>query len=264
VENLRFATLLAPQLRPLYAAATDAVGAALGVAATLTTGNYEGYLADRYDVAFICSLPYVMFERAGSVPAVPVAAPVLDDARYGAAPVYYSDVIVNAASPFESFGDLRARSWAYNEVLSQSGYGIIRYHLARLGETGGYFKDVVRSGSHASSLRMVAEGRVDGAAVDSHLLEVTLQTRPELLQQLRIIDQLGPSTIQPVVVSQRVPSHVRDRIGEVLVNMHTLPPAATTLAGVAVARFVPVEPGSYDDVRAMVDTCEANNFTVLR
>ena len=77
----------------------------------------------------MCSLPYVEFERRVSRRRVPIAAPVLRGERYGGRPIYFSDVIVHRDSPYRSFLDLRGRSWAYNEPLSQSGYGITRYHL---------------------------------------------------------------------------------------------------------------------------------------
>src|SRR6266851_7384114 len=37
------------------------------------------------------------------------------------------------------------------EPLSQSGYGITRYSLLRLGETQGFFGQVVKTGSHLGS-----------------------------------------------------------------------------------------------------------------
>ena len=53
--------------------------------------------------------------------------------RYGARPVYYSDVIVHADSSFRHFEDLRGGTWAYNEPGPHSGYNLVRYHLAMRG-----------------------------------------------------------------------------------------------------------------------------------
>jgi len=92
---------------------------------------------------------------------------VLDGDRYGGRPIYFSDVIVHRDSAFRSFADLRGRSWAYNEPLSHSGYGITRYHLLRMGETGGYFGEVIEAGFHEESIRMVARGEVHASAIDS-------------------------------------------------------------------------------------------------
>jgi len=132
--------------------------------------SYESCEKDENEVCFVCSLPYVEFERRGISPAVPVAAPVLDGDRYGGRPIYFSDVIVHRDSAFRSFADLRGRSWAYNEPLSHSGYGITRYHLLRMGETGGYFGEVIEAGFHEESIRMVARGEVHASAIDSQVL----------------------------------------------------------------------------------------------
>jgi phosphonate transport system substrate-binding protein len=212
----------------------------------------------------VCSLPYVTFERRGLDLAVPVAAPVLQGERYGGRPVYFSDVIVHRDSPFLTFLDLRGRSWAYNEPLSWSGYGITRYHLVTLAETDGFFGEVVEAGFHRETIRMVARGEVDGSAIDSQVLAIELRDDPDLSEQVRVVEALGPSTIQPVAVSRRVPEDLREAIREVLVTMADDSVVAERLAVALVERFVPVEAGSYDDIRKMVDTCEAAGFLELR
>jgi phosphonate transport system substrate-binding protein len=138
--RLRFGSYLAPNILPVYEAVADEVGRRLEVETELVVeDSYESCLQDANEVCFVCSLVYVTFERRGLELAVPIAAPVLAGARYGGLPIYFSDVIVHRDSPFRSFLDLRGRSWAYNEPLSHSGYGITRYQLVRLGETRGFF-----------------------------------------------------------------------------------------------------------------------------
>jgi phosphonate transport system substrate-binding protein len=186
----------------VYQAIADAVGEALGLSTELVVeADYESCREDVNDVCFVCSLPYVMFERQGIAPAEPVAAPVLQGARYRGSPIYFSDVIVHRDSDARSFLDLRGRSWSFNEPLSQSGYGITRYHLVSIGETGGFFSEVVDAGFHEESIRMVADGRVDASAIDSQVLAIEMRDHPQVTDNLRIIDSLGPSTIQPVAVS---------------------------------------------------------------
>jgi hypothetical protein len=128
----------------IFEVVTEEVGRRLGLPTELVVeSSYESCEKDQNEACFVCSLPYVIFERRGLDLAIPVAAPVLQGDRYGGRPIYFSDVIVHRDSPLGSFLDLRGRSWAYNEPLSHSGYGITRYHLLRLGETDGFFGDVV-------------------------------------------------------------------------------------------------------------------------
>ena len=265
MNRLRFGTYLAPNMLPVYQAIADEVGRRLGIATELVVEtDYESCAQDKNEVCFVCSLPYVEFERRGISPAVPIAAPVLEGDRYGDKPIYFSDVIVHRDSPFGSFLDLRGRSWAYNEPHSQSGYGITRYHLVELGETHGFFGSVIAAGFHEESIRMVAGGEVDASAIDSQVLGVALRDDPSLARSLRIIDSLGPSTIQPVAVSKRVPLELRRRILSVLVALHEDRDVRERLSLGLVKRFVPVGPSDYDDIRAMLEACDAAGFMQVR
>jgi phosphonate transport system substrate-binding protein len=267
VDRLRFGTYLASNdaTLALYELVTEEVGRRLGLPTELVVEtSYESCANDRNEVCFVCSLPYVLFERRGLHVAVPVAAPVIQGERYGGRPVYYSDVVVRRESPFGSFRDLRGCSWAYNEPLSWSGYGITRFHLVTLGETGGFFGSVVEAGFHREALRMVAAGEVDAAAIDSQVLAIELREDPDLAERVRTVEVLGPSTIQPVAVSRRVPDDLREAIREVLVTMAADRAARERMGRALVERFVPVGAESYEDIRRMLDVCEAAGFVELR
>jgi phosphonate transport system substrate-binding protein len=265
VDRLRFGTYLAPNVLPVYEVVTEQVGRRLGISTELVVEtSYQSCVEDRNEVCFVCSLPYVTFERQGLSPAEPVAAPVLRGDRYGGHPIYFSDVIVRAEARFRSFLDLRGASWAYNEPWSHSGYGIARYHLLRLGETDGFFGEVVESGFHEESIRLVAQGEVDASAIDSQVLEVAMSRDPSLTDQLRVIESLGPSTSQPVAVSKRVPADLRREVVQALISLADDTVIRGRLAQGLVERFVPMAPPDYDDIRRMVDVCEAAGFTELR
>jgi phosphate/phosphite/phosphonate ABC transporter binding protein len=262
---LRFGTYLAPNMLRVYQAIADHVGARLGLRTELVVEtDYESCARDVNDVCFVCSLPYVQFERQGISPAVPVAAPVLTGQRYGGRPVYFSDVIVQADSRFRSFLDLRGRSWAYNEPLSHSGYGVTRYHLVELGETRGFFGDVIEAGFHEESIRMVANREVDASAIDSQVLAIALRDDPSLAGSLRVIESLGPSTIQPVAVARRLSPGLREAVRSALTSMHEDAGLRATLALGFVERFVAVGPEDYDDIRMMLTACEEAGFMELR
>ena len=144
--SLRFISFLAPNMLSVYAFVAGYVAERLGVTTELTVGASYDEVAERMDVGFLCGLAYVELVRDGLCPMEPIAAPVLGGQRYAGRPIYYSDVIVRHDSPFQSFADLRGRSWSFNEPYSHSGYGIARYHLLRLGETNGYFGAVIEAG----------------------------------------------------------------------------------------------------------------------
>lgn len=265
MADLRFGTFLAPNMLRVYQGIADAVGEALGMSTELIVEtDYENCQKDVNDVCFVCSLPYVMFERQGVAPAEPIAAPVLQGERYGGNPIYYSDVIVHRDSDARSFLDLRGRSWSFNEPLSQSGYGITRFHLVSIGETDGFFSEVIDAGFHEESVRMVADGRVDASAIDSQVLAVEMRDRPEVTNNVKVIDALGPSTIQPVAVSKRFDPEFRDAVAQVLITFDKTERGRDLLELGLVEKWVPIEASDYNDIRAMVNACEEAGFMTIR
>lgn len=265
MADLRFGTFLAPNMLPVYQAIADAVGDALSMSTELIVEtDYENCQNDVNDVCFVCSLPYVTFEREGISPAEPVAAPVLAGERYEGRPIYFSDVIVHKDNPAQSFLDLRGQSWSYNEPLSQSGYGITRYHMVSIGETNGFFSEVIQAGFHEESVRMVADGRVDASAIDSQVLAIEKRDHPEVIDHLKTIDALGPSTIQPVAVSKRFDDDFRQAVRDVLTGFHISEEGRQVLKLGLVERFVPAGASDYDDIRRMLAACEEAGYMEIR
>jgi phosphonate transport system substrate-binding protein len=262
---LRFVTFLAPNLYPLYEFIAHHAGRQLGLPTDLAVGSSYAQLSSQaVDVAFVCGLPYVELGRGGEAPIEPLAAPILRGERFGGRAIYFSDVIVHRASRWQSFADLRGCSWAYNEPHSHSGYGITRYHLVCRGETNGNFGRVVQAGWHERALRLVANNAVDAAAIDCHVLAVALRAQPELAARVRVIDTLGPSTIQPVVASRRLPQRLRTDLRAFLLNLANDPVARPHLDRALVQGFEAVNDASYDDIRAMLAAAEAADFLALR
>jgi phosphonate transport system substrate-binding protein len=254
------ANCLAPHLGWFYRFLAGCLAHSLNRACEfIEDGSYE-HLGD-VDVVFVCSLAYLEH------PAIlrqfePIAAPVLAGSRYDSRPVYYSDVIVRHDSTLRSFADLRGLSWAYNEKLSQSGYGITRYHLAQLGEPDGYFGQVIEAGRHERAIWMVAGGEVDAAAIDSHVLDTYLDLCPQLACSLRVIDSLGPSPIQPVAVRRQLSRSCKDGLRSALTQIEHDPHGESYLARARVQRFVSVDEGTYDPVRRMCAFANASGVFV--
>jgi ABC-type phosphate/phosphonate transport system substrate-binding protein len=106
---------------------------------------------------------------------------------------------------------------------------------------------------HSEALRMVARGDVDAAAIDSQVLAIELRDDPELARRVRVIGTIGPSTIQPVVVSTTRLSPVeRATITETLIAVGGDPRARPLLDAALVDRFVAVDGDAYDDIRLML------------
>jgi len=253
---LVFATFLAPNLKPVYEAVVEKVSLELGVAARLVVGDSLEQLDDgTVDFAFVCGLPYVrMSDRL-----TPIAAPVVEGERYQGLPIYFSDVIVNASSPARSIADLRGCSWAYNEPDSHSGYLVTLFKLHEMGESRSFFSGWEMAGFHQESIRRVAAGRVDGSAIDSQVLAVELRDHPGLRSRIRVIDVLGPSTIQPLVATAGVDPALAQGVQAVVTGMH-----GEALRRGLIERFVAIDDSRYDDIRRMLREVDAGGMLALQ
>jgi phosphonate transport system substrate-binding protein len=141
---------------------------------------------------------------------------------------------------------------------------VTRYRLAQMGETNGFFSQVIQAGWHQKSIQMVVEGTVDASAIDSQVLAIELRDHPALALQLRVIDCLGPSSIQPVVAARQLPERVKANVRNVLLVMGDDPDAKTALAHGFVERFVSVTDSTYDDIREMLAVAEVAGFMTLK
>lgn len=261
---LRFGSFLAPGMFSVYSFLAEHVARKLDWPTEIQVGrSYDDASAD-YDICFICGLAYIELAR-GEYPSMePIVAPVLKGERFAGRPIYFSDVIVRRDSPLRCFADLRGRSWCYNEPYSQSGYGITCYRLAQLGETESFFGRVVEAGWHERSIELVRTGEIDASAIDCHVLALAQLERPRLRAELRVIASLGPSTIQPVTVSRRLPRSLREELRAVFLEMNDDRAVRRQLSQVFIDRFVRVDADDYDDLRSMRQTCERSGLLALR
>ena len=202
-------------------------------------------------VCWICGLPYVWKTDTDASVIEPCVAPVMAAARYAGAPVYYSDIVVRRDSPYRTFADLRGTAWAYNEPNSHSGFNVVRHHLASLGETRGFFGSAVESGAHQASLKMIINTEIDASAVDSTVLEAELTRRPQLHEQIRVIDTLGPSPMPPWVMHKSLAPQLRTDLRDALLSMHADAAGARILAQWGIGHFAAVRDADYDPIRQM-------------
>ncbi len=264
-RTLRVATFLAPNMLPVYEFIANHIARELGCRTQLIVGtSFDQFATGEIDVGFICGLPYIQLARQTPAPVELLAAPVIAGERYGGRPVYFSDVITHRSSPFRTFADLRGRSWAYNDLDSHSGYNLTRQYLVRLGETRGFFSRVVEAGFHQRAIELVATREIDAAAIDSQVLAIELRDQPGLGEEVRVIETLGPSSIQPVVAARHLSADLKAALRAVLLEMSINPAARTELARGFVERFVPVRDDDYDDIRGMLDAAENAGFLRIR
>ena len=153
----------------------------------------------RVDVAWICGLLHVRRDTS-RLPFRAVAAPVSSRPGWSGAPVYFGDLVTGPSTTAATLADLQGSTFAFNEAASLSGHGMMTDRLAALGTDLNFFADTVRTGSHAASIRSVAEGGADCALIDSILVD-----HVGLPHGLTVIESLGPYPAPPFVIVDSAP-----------------------------------------------------------
>ncbi len=120
-----------------------------------------------------CGLPYRhhLHKRLTLVAAPAIWVPDVDgpqgntDGRPTALPAgqYYSVIVAHKNDPRTQFQDFDGAKLAYNDPLSQSGWGLMSAHAVANGVT---FGSGLSTGSHRASALAVVKGRADLAAID--------------------------------------------------------------------------------------------------
>ena len=197
------------------------------------------------EAAFVCSGPYVDGHDQFGLELL--AAPQ----AYGAT-VYYSYIIVPKGSAVTSFAGLRGKRFAFTDPLSNTGKLVPTYMLARMRETPeSFFKETIFTKAHDRSIKAVAQGVVDAAAVDSLIWEYLNAMSREFTAKTRILEKSPPYAIPPIVVPRDLAPELKEKLRQAVLNAHTDPKGLEILKKMRIERFVAIPDSAYDSVREM-------------
>jgi len=198
------------------------------------------------DFAFVCSGPYVDgHDKFG--------LQLLVAPEVNGKPLYYSYIIVNAASPLNSFKSLKGKTFAFTDPLSNTGKLVPTYMLGKMKETPeSFFKESIFTKKHDTSIRMVADKLVDGAAVDSLVWEYMNISNPSVTSRTKIIEKSPPYGIPPVVVPGTMSPETRKQLLKLFLEADRDEKGKVLLKGMMTGRFIEVDDHLYDSVRDML------------
>ena len=189
-----------------------------------------------------CGLPFVRRLR-GRADLVGAADHGLSDCAPG---TYRSRIVVRAGTPALSLSQLRGRVAAVNSEESQSGAGALRMAVAPFRDGRPFFGRVIRTGSHLESIRAVAEGHADVAAIDAVTFAMALRHRTEA-RGLRVLLSTPETPGLPFITrsggpAQALRSALTDAIGalapearDALMLHGLVPRTEADFAGIAAA-----------------------------
>lgn len=197
------------------------------------------------DLAFVCSEAYVLGNRDFGMEML-VAPEVRGEA------LYYSYIIVPLDSAVRQVQDLRGKTFAFTDPLSNSGRLAPTYLLFQMGETPeSFFSKYVFTYSHDNSIKAVAEKLVDAAAVDSLVYDYTIAKSPEYSRKTRIIWKSPPYGSPPVVVHPALNAQFKSQMRGILLRMNEDEVGKAILQDLMIDRFVVPDDLAYEPIRQM-------------
>ena len=144
---------------------------------------------------------------------------------------YHSVLVVNAQAGGTQLSDFMDGVFAYNEKGSQSGWAAAQMHLS---QQGLHPRRFLETGGHRASIKAVAAGRADLAAIDAVTWEIALQHEPATAR-LRVIGTTTPTPGLPYISALgRDPAPLRVAISAAINSLDTPVRTALMLHGLQV------------------------------
>jgi len=197
------------------------------------------------DAAFVCSLAYI--EGKDQFGMELLAVPIVRGE-----PHYFSYIIVPKDSNVNSLKELKDKTFAYTDPLSNSGKLSPEYTIVQIGEDPEtFFRLTFFTYSHDKSIQAVADKMVDGAAVDSLVWDFKNATDPRFTSRTKIISKSPPYGIPPVVISKDIDPALKDKLRKILLQMHEDKKGKEILDRLMIDRFSEANDSLYNSVREM-------------
>jgi ABC-type phosphate/phosphonate transport system substrate-binding protein len=87
-------------------------------------------------------------------------------------------------------------------------------------DPGHFFGELVNAAPHERAIAMIVAGEIDGAAIDSTVLERQQIIDPKSVEHLRIVKSLGSNPAPPLVINRSLDPYLRTRHQQAMLAMH--------------------------------------------
>lgn len=164
-------------------------------------------------VGFICSGAYIKIKNECDLLVVPV---------FNNQPYYQAYIIVNNTSSINNIKELKGKSFAFTDFLSNTGKMYPEKRIKELFnmDSHDFFSKTTYSNSHDASIQLISKGLVDGASIDGLIYEFMLKNSPEKVRNIKIIEKSDFFGSPPIVTSRHISKTLKFKLKNVLLYMH--------------------------------------------
>jgi len=197
------------------------------------------------DISFMGALPYVIAHNE-------IGAEVVLQEVYRGEPVYTGRVFVRRDSGIENIDDLRGKTIAFADPISESGYiypldiFVQRGLLERGQDPSAFFGKIYFAGGYQQAMQAVANGLVEAAGA-SQYAEMLLS--PEQQTEVVWIAESDPIPSHTVIAREGLDPETKERFVEAMLKLNE-PEYRYLLAHVySPDGYIVADPAAYDGVR---------------
>lgn len=199
--------------------------------------------AGQLDLAWVCGYPYVLQRQELQLVGVPL---------WRQAPVYQSYLIADKSSTVRTVDDLRGRTFAYSDPLSNSGFLYVQHLLrSRRQDPSSYFKRSFFTYSHRHVVEAVSQGLAEAGAVDGYVWETLAELSPAVTARTRVLLRSPDFGFPPIVAPVARPAGQVAQFAHALKNMAKHPSGQRILNDLRLDGFAEATPGLFDSIAAM-------------
>ena len=125
---------------------------------------------------------------------------------------YCSFIVVAKGKGTSDMPELKGKKLAINGYRSHSGYNALREFFAEALGEGPHGHEILVSGSHLNSLKAVASGAADAAAIDCVTFGMVSSYAPEITEELDILGKSPSHAVLPYAVQTNLDPEVKKLI----------------------------------------------------
>lgn len=235
------------------------LSAQLGVKVNLTIMSRYGEVLKRFrsrnlDGAFLTSYTATMGIRELNLE--PVAKPV----GMSGESTSQGYIFVRKDSGIRNARDMRGKSFVFVDPATMEGYLYPLVYLKRQGVTdlSTFFHRFSSSGSHASAIFAVLDGRADIGAAKSTVFNELIRNEPAIQQELHIIDRSSKVPEITLCMRSEIDGELREKLAAALLGMDKTAPGRKILEQFKARSFVKASTADFAGIAELAQ--EARNL----
>lgn len=182
------------------------------------------------DLAFVCTGAYLAGAKDMTVLVVP---------QINGATTYRAVILASKKSGVRSFAELRGKSFAFSDPMSNTGFAYPQSLLAAISESAEtYFSRTIFTYSHDRTISAIAEGLAVAGSVDELVYRHALKRDPTLAETLIVLQHSEEFPMPPVVVPRKKNGAFVVRVRRAFLGLHQDEAGKRILGNLDIDRFV--------------------------